>query len=80
MGVHQSTVYAWEKKADADLSMEPHQERILSVLDEQLLARGAVLAEEIRRALLTRGGLYALYRLLHAAYGEGVRAPSRAQA
>lgn len=69
-GVHPSTVYRWEQAGDAVVPMEPRQEMILAVADQQLRAGRAPLAADLREALVTRGGLYGLYRLLRSAYGQ----------
>lgn len=63
LGVAASTVSRWERVARID----PMQARILEVialLETRDAAAWDQTCAELRQALLVRGGLYALYRLL----------------
>lgn len=63
LGVAASTVSRWEKLARID----PMQARILEVialLETRDAAAWEQTCAELRQALLVRGGLFALYRLL----------------
>jgi transcriptional regulator with XRE-family HTH domain len=65
LGVSPSTVYRWEA-ADGNLSVDPMQRWILAALQDRMEKPGGAdrIEREVCRALVIRGGLYALYKLL----------------
>lgn len=69
LGVAASTVSRWERLARID----PMQARILeviAVLEKQDAETWEQTCAELRQALLVRGGLFALYRLLGLVFGK----------
>lgn len=69
LGVAASTVSRWERLARID----PMQARILEVivvLEKQDAETWEKTCAELRQALLVRGGLFALYRLLGLVFGK----------
>lgn len=73
LGVSPSTVYRWEAAGDRAIRVDPMQAKILTLLETQ--PTGAELGKKLATAILVRGGLYGLYKLLEAVFDEEVRAP-----
>lgn len=75
LGVHQSTVYRWEKHENAakELQIEPLQVQIMRLITDELKKRRKsgrdVLMSLLSDAVASRGTLGALHVLLTIAYG-----------
>lgn len=70
LGVNPSSVYRWEHAA-ASPNIEPMQQRLLAEIAYQVArGRGKSLGKTIRSAILIRGPLYGLYKLLEAEFGD----------
>jgi len=73
LGVHPSTLYRWEAAGDVPVRVEPFQQQILAVLQDQVAApRGANedLGETILKGLLVGGAMFGLFKLLEAAFSD----------
>lgn len=73
LGVHPSTLYRWEAAALGDIRVEPFQQQILAVLQNQIERNAQPsesLGDAILKGLLIGGALLGLFQLLQSAYGE----------
>lgn len=74
LGVHVGTVYRWEAAGERAVRIEPFQLQVLAVIQAQVKATGATgdLGGTILQALLTRGPLFGLFKLLESAFSTPV--------
>ena len=75
LGVHPSTIYRWETAGPSPVRVDQMQFQILAVVDREIgkrkTAEGrAKLAEEILNGLIVGGGLFALFKILQAVFGD----------
>lgn len=63
MGVHSASVYRWES-ARGELIVDPFHGRLLALMDSTKAGALPRLGRRVIPALMTRGPLYALHRLL----------------
>ena len=75
IGVHPSTLYRWEAAKDKELKMDPMQLQLMTLLQTEVSKRKSAearseLGTAIVTALLVGGGLFALFKLLEAAFGD----------
>ncbi len=70
VGVHVATVYRWEEAGTNAVRIEPFQLQLLAVIQDRVdaIAAPEKLGETILKALLTRGPLFGLYKLLESAF------------
>jgi len=72
VGAHVSTLYRWERRT-TDVRMHPLHAGLLEVIQVELARRGEVggglWGRELSAAVLVRGGLFGLFRLLAPAFG-----------
>lgn len=84
LGVHQATVYRWEKADFKEVKMEPMQRQILAALDLQIAKKSRAELVAFSRevgAALVGGGLFALYVVLREVFdgwdaGSAIRVSS----
>lgn len=84
LGIHLATLYRWEAKGDAQVRLDPMQLGVLLALQEQLNRQRTAKQQEewaaaLLGALVIGGGLFALYKILEAAF-DSPQSPGGARA
>ena len=78
IGVHPSTLYRWEAAHEGQLRMDPMQLQLMTLLEREVAKRKSAearseLGSAIVTALLVGGGMFALFKLLEAVFGDDDR-------
>lgn len=71
LGVNTSTLYRWEAAGPHAVKLAPFQKSLLDVVRLQV-AKSKGIGKLLSRSLHVGGGLFGLYRLLHATFAKEV--------
>ncbi len=74
LGIHPSSLYRWEAAGTEDVRPDPLQAHLLQLLQEQLSTQKSKaqreFGDQLMRAFVIGGGLFALFKLLEAIFGK----------